>query len=363
MIKNIFYNALVSLTLVVPFFSNAKELKPARTHNLTDPAKLSFVFHPRYDISFFGIEKLHPFDSKKYGKVFAQIQESCNLVPEQFYTPSLVSDDDLRLVHTQPYLDSLNSSSTVMKITEVPALALLPNIFLRWKLLTPMKYATGGTILGAQLALERGWSINLGGGYHHAKSCEGGGFCVYADIPIAIHKLWQRHPALKVLIIDLDAHQGNGHEGIFLEDLRLNKQVFIFDVYNGSIYPHDKKAQKAIRFKYAVKPGIKDEQYLGLLNSELPHALETLIEEGNKPDLIIYNAGTDIFEKDPLGHMRITELGIIERDQIVFEHARRHTIPVEMVFSGGYTADTARIISNSIKNLMDKKLLIDRLKK
>lgn len=350
-------------TLTLPSWAKIKELKPeVPVYNLTDTAKLPLVFHPRYDIAFFGIEKLHPFDSKKYGKVYTRIQELCTLTPEQFYNPAIVSDEDLLLVHTQDYLDSLNSSWNVMKITEVPALAYVPNIFLRWKLLTPMKYATGGTILGAQLAVERGWAINLGGGYHHAKSCEGGGFCVYADIPIAIHKLWQKYPTLKVLIIDLDAHQGNGHEGCFLQDSRLNKQLFIFDVYNGYIYPGDTKAKAAIRFNYPVRSYIKDEQYLGLLNDKLPKALETLANEGNKPDLIIYNAGTDIFEKDALGRMSITEQGIIERDQIVFENARKNNIPIEMVFSGGYTADTARIISNSIKNLMDKKLLVDRPK-
>lgn len=353
---------LSALLISLSFCAHAKDLKPTPAPDLTDQTKVPLVFHPNYDIGFFGIEKLHPFDSKKYGKVHATIQKECGLSPEQFYTPTMVSDADLSLVHSQAYLDSLNSSRTLMKITEVPPLGLLPNIFLRWKLLNPMKYATGGTILGAQLALKRGYSINLGGGYHHAKSNEGGGFCVYADIPLAIRKLWQEKPDLKVLVLDLDAHQGNGHEEVFLNDQRLNKQVFIFDIYNGYIYPHDRQAEKAIRFNYPVKSGIKDKQYLELLRTQLPKALETLTKEGNKPDLIIYNAGTDIFEKDPLGHMGVTENGIIERDEVVFEHAKTHNIPIEMVFSGGYTADTARIISTSIKNLMNKKLLVDKVK-
>ncbi len=105
-----------------------------------------------------------------------------------------------------------------------------------------MRYATGGTIKGAELALDHGFAINLSGVYHHEKSEQGGGFCFYADIPLAIHKLRKRKPNLSVMIVDLDAHQGNGHESICADD----PNVYIFDVYNKDVYLRDESAKKHI---------------------------------------------------------------------------------------------------------------------
>ncbi len=319
--------------------------------------KLPLIFSPDYDISFFGIEKLHPFDSKKYGKVHNYLVNTVGIPRECFYVPTQVSEQDLLLVHTPAYLQSLNSPSVVARIAENPALAYLPNFLVQRNLLAPMKVATGGTILGGTLAQQYGWAINLAGGYHHAKGCgrdrlketyslsdEGGGFCVFADIPLVIKKLWEKDPTLKVLIVDLDAHQGNGHEDFFKKN---DKRVAIFDIYNADIYPYDHAAKKHIDFNYPVQSGINDQQYLDLLKSELPKAIEQY-----KPDFILYNAGTDVFEHDPLGLMKVTAQGIIERDSFVFQQAAQNNTPVLMLLSGGYTKESANIIGHSVEHIM-----------
>lgn len=124
-------------------------------------------------------------------------------------------------------------------------LAWVPNFLLQWKLLSPMRYATQGTVDAAQLALKNGVGINLGGGYHHAKNDEGGGFCVYADIPLALKELRKENPNLKVLYIDLDAHQGNGVESCLFND----QNTYVVDCYNENNYPHDLEAAQKINKK------------------------------------------------------------------------------------------------------------------
>jgi histone deacetylase 11 len=305
--------------------------------------KVPIVFSHHYDISLVGLEDLHPFDTKKYGKIYRWLTKHCGLSPEQFHTPQIVSDADLLLVHTPEYLEALSNSEAIAAIAEMRPLSLLPSFLLRAKLLKPMKLGTGGTILGAKLAMTCGWAINLSGGYHHAKSGNGEGFCYFADIPIAVMKLWETKPILKVLVIDLDAHQGNGHESVFGDDRRVN----IFDVYNGSIYPQDEAARRYIDYDYPLAEQVADDAYLDLLKRELPKAIQR-----SAPGLIIYNAGTDILELDPLGGLNITAEGIIQRDEFVFRQAIDSGIPILMVLSGGYTPESANIVSRSIENLL-----------
>jgi hypothetical protein len=116
---------------------------------------------------------------------------------------------------------------------QVPPLAFLPNFILQQKVLSPFRKQVGGTVLSAKLAKDKGWAINLGGGFHHCCSNEGGGFCAYADITLTIQFAFARLGISRVMIIDLDAHQGNGHEHDFMN----NKSIYILDMYNSDIYP------------------------------------------------------------------------------------------------------------------------------
>jgi histone deacetylase 11 len=214
-----------------------------------------------------------------------------------------------------------------------------------------MLHQTGGTILAAKAALKRGWAINLGGGFHHASKNSGSGFCVFADITMAIKTLFKTEKEVKnILYIDLDVHQGNGPETDFFHD----KRVFIFDVYNKFIFPLDESVKQRIDRQIEWGLHVEDEEYLTKLKEGLKEILNT-----HKFDLVIYNAGTDILEGDPLGNWNITEGGVIKRDEIVFDNAFKFGIPVVMLLSGGYQKKSARVISKSIKNLFEK--FADRL--
>lgn len=310
--------------------------------------KLPLVYNPLYNISIlpFGLEsRVHPFDGKKYGTVVNYLIDKGLISRNQIVDAVEVTDEQLLRVHTARYLDDLrnNSSAKMAAITEVGLIGSLPNWYTRNRLVKPMRLATGGTVQAMHLALQHGWAINMGAGYHHATAeVANGGFCVFADIPLAAHEAFDAGVE-RVLIVDLDAHRGNGHEEILAQDNR----VFIFDMYNGLAYPGIKSEKEKIDFDYPIYNKIQDVEYLAMLQSNLPVAIEQC-----KPQLIIYNAGTDIFENDPLGGMGVSKKGIIERDAFVFAQARLHNIPIVMVLSGGYTSESAGIIGESIENLM-----------
>ncbi|KAJ7958344.1 Histone deacetylase [Quillaja saponaria] len=311
--------------------------------------KVPLIYSDSYDIAFLGIEKLHPFDSSKWGRICRYLILDGALEKNCIVEPLEASKDDLLVVHSESYLNSLKNSSNVAMIIEVPPVALFPNCLVQQKVLCPFRKQVGGTILAAKLAKERGWAINVGGGFHHCSAEKGGGFCAYADISLCIHYAFARLNVSRVMIIDLDAHQGNGHEMDFSNDGR----VYILDMYNPGIYPLDYEARRYITQKVEVMSGTLTNEYL----RKLDEALEVA---GNRfdPELVVYNAGTDILDGDPLGRLKISPEGIAIRDEKVFQFARERKVPIVMLTSGGYMKSSARVIADSIVNL-SKKCLID----
>lgn len=352
-------------------------------------AKIPILYNPSYDITAFGIEKLHPFDSSKYSKIFNflvgnkndsinnnGIFDKSELIYENKFH-QCISRNDLLQVHTTFYLSSLTSSMQIMKIVELPGICIFPASFLYWRVLLPMLYQTHGTILGVLLACHYGWSINLGGGFHHASSTTGGGFCVYADISLAVQFIRKLDTLVKknkkenvfnnsvfannnnfnkllnknsrILICDLDAHQGNGHGRDCKDFFNNDKNIEILDAYNAQIYPNDRYAKTRINNPIVLGYGVSDEYYLEQLDKKLNDVMESF-----SPHFVIYNAGTDCLEGDPLGCMNISAQGIAHRDEYVFRACKNHNVPVLMVLSGGYQLNNARVIYQSIANLKRK---------
>ncbi len=260
---------------------------------------------------------------------------------------SPVDNSELTTVHSNNYLEFLRFSQYVSRALELPPLAILPNWLVDKFVLEPMRWATKGTILMAENAIKNGIGVNLSGGYHHASSENGEGFCIYSDIAIAIALLRKQGMLLKgdkVLIIDLDAHQGNGLERIFIND----EDVKIFDIYNQDIYPRDSFAQKRIDYDIPLHSRVKDKEYLGLLEKYLP----AFLTDFSDAKLAFYNAGTDIYEFDPLGNLGISAQGILTRDKFVFNTLTNTNIPWVMVLSGGYTRESHQFIAESIAYIL-----------
>lgn len=306
------------------------------------------VYDENYNVSFCGLEKFHLFDAKKWHNIIQYLKEANFITDDCLVKPFEAKKQDLLVVHTKKYLKSLKWSTKVAMIAEVPVIACLPNMLVQYAYLRKMRLQTGGSVLAGKLALERGWAINIGGGFHHCSADKGGGFCPYADITLLIKFLIINELIQNAMIVDLDAHQGNGYQHDFLGV----PEVYIMDMYNRNIYPKDKEAKRAIRRKVELGSRVEDMEYMLKLRQNLKAALKEF-----KPDILVYNAGTDILDSDPLGLMRISEYGIIKRDEFVFEMCKTHNIPIVMLTSGGYLRKTAKIIADSILNLHSKGLI------
>jgi histone deacetylase 11 len=283
-----------------------------------DPLQGSpIVYNSAYNITAFGLEKMHPFDSKKYGRIYHYLLE-WGIMDENkiFMKPGVCPKMYLYEQCTFWHILFMNYSIYISKCVELP-ICFVPAWMIKWRALNPMLRATYGTIQASFMAMERGIAINLSGGYHHAHGKSGGGFCCYPDITIAIKMVRKMYSLQKVMIIDLDAHQGNGHERDFLGDI----DCYIFDCFRPDIYPGDRYATKAIDKQVHVYPGDNDQEYINKISC-IPECIDEF-----KPEFILYNAGTDIMKGDPLSGLNITEDGVIERDELVLNAAFDRNIP------------------------------------
>lgn len=314
------------------------------------------VYSRKYNIGFYGLERFHPFDSRKYGRAWKLIQNHFgkSIRPLLVKPRRQVNRDEMQLVHNAAYLKKLKSSRYVAAALELPQIQRLPNAMINWHVLRPMRWATMGTIVAARECLQHGLAVNLAGGFHHAKPDRGEGFCIYSDIGIAIKSLRLSElisEKARVAFIDTDAHQGNGVCHTFLDDER----VAIFDIFNSEIYPAwDLKARKRVDCKIELAMGCSDVEYMEKLHAQLPGFLESFAS--NEIGIAIYNAGTDVFRGDPLGGLEISMNGIRERDLFVVGELRKRGIPTVMVLSGGYTRQSFQLVANSVIPLLELEL-------
>ena len=191
--------------------------------------------------------------------------------------------------------------------------------------------ATGGTVLASKLAINSGLACNTAGGSHHASFNEGAGFCVFNDVAVGARYLQKKGYARRILILDLDVHQGNGTADIFKED----NSVFTFSMHCKSNYPA-KKTQSDLDVE--LEDNLEDKEYLETLKKYLLYLNEESF------DFVYYIAGVDIHYEDKLGKLKITDEGIKTRDQIVINNFYQKRIPLCGVLGGGYNKDFNKLI-------------------
>lgn len=303
-----------------------------------------FVYNPRYNVKLGGLEKIHPFDTCKYEKVASHLT---SIGVTSFVTPSEeITHEELLEIHTEKYLDSLNYSSKIASLCEMYPLSFVPNFLIQKLILSPMRYQVKGTIVAGEIAMAtKKYVVNIGGGMHHASSNDGGGWCLFSDIPLSIKNLMKKGLIENAMVIDLDVHQGNGIE----RDLKkFNKEnVYMIDAYNHDVFPSDSTGKKMIDIDIRVDENTTDKEYLKSIKKSLDKGLKEF-----KPDIVFYNAGTDILEGDPLnGGVQISEEAVIERDMLVMSTFVEKGIPIVMVLSGGYSEKSAKVISTSLENI------------
>ena len=297
------------------------------------------VYSPSYNITAFGLEKLHPFDGTKYRRIHAWLIRQGIRRASDFAPPAQCSMEDMRRVHTADYLSSLSSSAKLAEKLEIGVVGYLPNWFVDWRVLGPKRLATGGTVLACRLAREHGLAINLGGGFHHASSDHGHGFCIYADTPIALAALHAETPFRSALVVDTDAHQGDGTAQVIQQWPWANA----IDFYEESLFPVPKERES---YPVPLPSGMSGADYLDRLHRELPAALDRF-----QPEFVVYNAGSDVLANDPLTTLQLSLDDMVERDLYVATEVRRRGIAMAMVLSGGYGPQSWEAHARSIEAL------------
>jgi acetoin utilization deacetylase AcuC-like enzyme len=186
---------------------------------------------------------------------------------------------------------------------------------------------TEGTLLTAKEALKTGLACHVGGGTHHAHYEHGYGFCVFNDLAYTAINLINQKLVKKILILDLDVHQGDGT----IDICKKYSSIFTCSVHSESNFPYEKKQGS---MDVSLQSEIKDEEYLQILNSTLKTIQKKII-----PDIVLYDAGVDVFADDKLGNLKLSLEGIKKRDHLVLDHFRKLDIPVATVIGGGYSKD------------------------
>ena len=300
-----------------------------------------FVYSDAYLITLEGLEKLHPFDTQKYKRIVEALLHEKWISDKDIYSPEPVSEEDLLRVHTPYYLDTLKDPLKVATYLEFPAIASVSPEKVYRNVVLPHLWVTGGTLLASQLALDHPLVIHIGGGYHHAKPDRGEGFCLFADIAIAIRALQDKGKVQRFLVLDLDVHQGNGTAEIFAEDER----VFTFSMHEKDIYPVPKAISDC---DVELASGTDDAEYLRLLSHYLPE-----ITKLADPEMVFFVAGCDVLADDPLASLAITEKGLIERDAQVVQWFLNQHIPLVFLLAGGYSPNAWQAQYQSICHILE----------
>lgn len=305
------------------------------------PGGAMVAWSPGYRVSFFGVEHLHPFDSFKYDKIAAELQERSLVPAEGFLVPEPIPSSTLAAVHDPAYLTSLTDHERLSEVIEVPVPGIFGEASIQARILAPFQRASGGTLAMARAALEHGVGINLGGGYHHARPEGGHGFCVYNDVAAAVWTLRRDGFAGPVLIVDTDAHQGDGNHAAFAED----PTVTTLSLQQEKIFPQPRVPGDR---DVELRSGTDDSAYLARLDKELTALLET-----SQPTLLIHVAGSDVLWDDPLASLGLTVEGLVRRDLLVMRAARSRGIPYLHLLAGGYGPSSAQGQAASVAAILD----------
>ena len=284
---------------------------------------LMIVYHPFYRHP---LPEGHRFPMIKYDLLPQQLLYEGTCVQDNFFEPDIPNDQYILAVHEPEYYDDL------LNIRIPPREARKIGFPLSEELVERERTIAGGTIKGCDFALEYGIGMNIAGGTHHAYTDRGEAFCLLNDQAIGARYLLREKKAKKILIADLDVHQGNGTAQIFRND----PAVFTFSMHGSSNYPFKKEVSD---LDIPLKKGTSDREYLKALKEVFPK----LIEE-QQPDFIFYLCGVDVLSTDKLGTLALTSQGCKERDAFVLQTCRDQGIPVQCSMGGGYSQEIRIIV-------------------
>ena len=286
--------------------------------------KLNITYHPEYDIP---VPPKHRFVGTKFSDLFSYLQSQTYFLKFQVTQPQRASKERLLRAHSLSYVDKIYeerlSDNDLKKINLPWSTQLRNRSFL----------AIEGTYQAAKLALNYGIACHVGGGTHHAHHDYGFGFCVFNDLAYTALNLIEEDHVKSVLILDADVHQGDGT----IDICQSHPSIYTCSIHSESNFPFEKKQGW---LDMSIPAGSNDDHYLTQINQILKEIYNRI-----SPDIVLYDAGIDIFKEDGLGNLNISRKGIIQRDQIILEYFKNKRIPVTTVIGGGYSIDPYELAS------------------
>ncbi|MFN3152969.1 histone deacetylase [Bremerella sp.] len=268
----------------------------------------------------------HRFPIDKYARLRERLQSSRFKDRLEFHQPRGITDDELLLVHTEEYLEKLKQG-TLSPLEQ-------RRIGFPWspEMVERSRRSTGGTLAAARAALDHGAGVHLAGGTHHAFADHGQGFCVFNDVAVTVRVLQAERRIRSAVVIDLDVHQGNGTASIFSSD----PSVFTFSMHGEKNFPFSKCNGD---LDVALPRGTSDSTYLELLSESLAQMPLSSV------DIAFYLAGADCYEHDRLGTLKLTQAGLLKRDEMVFLACQNQRLPVALAMAGGYADHLEDIVA------------------
>lgn len=284
---------------------------------------LPIVFHPDYVAP---LPPGHRFPMQKFRRLQEVLVADGVAHPCQFHQPEHPPLAWLEAVHTPEYVRAYREGTLDPRAQR--------RIGLPWSaaLANRTQIAVSGSVLTARLALQHGLACNTAGGTHHAFPSYGSGFCIFNDLAIASRVLLAEGLVSRILIVDLDVHQGDGTAVIFQDDPR----VFTFSMHCEVNFPGTKQKSD---LDVPLREGMEDDEYLRTLAAYLPDLLSQV-----KPDLVLYDAGVDVHLGDRLGKLALTDSGLYRREMQVLTTCVQHGCPVACVIGGGYCEDMESLV-------------------
>ena len=281
---------------------------------------LPVINHPDYVAQ---INDDNKFPIKKFGALAKYLID--RRIVKNFHIPTECSIETLKSSHSLEYIHHIKNKTLDLKSQKKIGFPINDSVVKR------SFVATGGTVLASKLALDSKLACNTAGGSHHATFNYGAGYCVFNDVAVAANYLKKRNLAKKILILDLDVHQGNGNSEIFQND----KDVLTFSMHCASNYPA-KKSNSDIDVE--LQDNMEDREYLNILHKNL--------KELNKSnfDFVFYVAGVDVHFNDRLGKLKLSDEGIDKRDKIVIENYFDKDVPLCGVLGGGYNKNFDKLV-------------------
>ena len=283
----------------------------------------------------------HRFPMEKYDLLPQQLIYEGTLEESDFFQPDPLSEEQITRTHTHEYWHRMKTGTLSSKeIREI-------GFPYHESLINRGRYIANGTLQCAYYAQKNGVALNIAGGTHHAYAERGEGFCLFNDFAIAANELLYKDQASKILIVDLDVHQGNGTAKIFEKE----KRVFTFSMHGANNYPL-RKEKSDLDIGLPDKTG--DGDYMSILKETLPSLLRDV-----NPDFVFYLSGVDVLATDKLGRLNLSKNGCRTRDEYVFEQCKSNQIPIVVSMGGGYSKRIADIIEAHANTFRVAKSIFD----